>query len=271
MGSRMARRLLDAGNDLTVWNRSPEKAEPLEGAGASVASTPAKAAAATEIVVTMVSDPEALRDVMSGPGGALSGLRPGALLVEMSTVGQAAIRELAGRLPSGVAMLDAPVLGSLSEAEGGTLRIFVGGDDEDFTRAEPLFHALGEPLRVGPLGNGAAAKLVANSTLLGVLCLLGEALGLETGAIFEVLAATPLAQQAERRRPAFGGERAERRFALGLARKDGELVTAAARERDFDLRLGEGARRYFEDAAEAGWADLDYSAILAFLTGRPKP
>jgi 3-hydroxyisobutyrate dehydrogenase-like beta-hydroxyacid dehydrogenase len=276
MGSRMARRLLDDGNQLTVWNRSPEKAEPLQRAGAQVASSPAEAAREADLVVTMLSDPGALADVMSGDDGALAGVGPDALLLEMSTVGPQAICELAEKLPQGARMLDAPVLGSLSEVEAGSLRIFVGGQDDDFARAEPLLRTLGEPLRVGPLGSGAAAKLVANSTLLGVLCLLGEAvalgeaLGLDTDSVFQVLAGTPLAQQAERRRPALEGERAERRFALGLAEKDGELVTEAAREKGLELGLAEAAHAYFEKAAAAGWADLDYSAILAFVTDRPK-
>src|SRR3712207_7226082 len=97
----------------------------------------------------------------------------------------------------------APVLGSVSEAAGGSLRIFVGADEATFARVEPVLRVLGEPLRVGPPGSGAAAKLVANSTLFAVLCALGEAvavgdaLGLSRGAIFDVLAATPLAAQAE--------------------------------------------------------------------------
>lgn len=277
MGSRMARRLLDAGNDLTVWNRSPHKADPLLQAGARGAPSPAKAGTAADILVTMVSDPAALDDVMSGEDGVLSGIRPGALLLEMSTVGPRAIRDLAQRLPDGVTMLDAPVLGSLSEVEAGSLRIFVGGDDEDFARAEPVLRALGEPLHVGPLGSGAAAKLVANSTLLGVLCLLGEAvalgeaLGLETDVVFHVLAGTPLAQQAERRRAAIEGGQFERRFALALAEKDGALVTDAAREEALELRMAKSAHEYFEEAAGADWADVDYSAILAFITDRPKP
>jgi 3-hydroxyisobutyrate dehydrogenase-like beta-hydroxyacid dehydrogenase len=277
MGGRMARRLLDAGNDLTVWNRSREKAEPLMQAGARVAGSPAEAAATADVLVTMVSDPEALDEVMSEEGGVLSGIRTGALLVEMSTVGPAAIHDLAGRLPSGVRLLDAPVLGSLSEVEAGTLLIFVGGADEDFARAEPFLRTLGEPLRAGPLGSGAAVKLVANSTLLGVLCVLGEAvalgeaLGLEPGAIFQALAGTPLAQQAERRRPVFEGQQVERRFALGLADKDGELVADAARGSGLDIRLAKAAHEYFHEAGQAGWSDLDYSAILAFIAGRPKP
>jgi 3-hydroxyisobutyrate dehydrogenase/2-hydroxy-3-oxopropionate reductase len=277
MGSRMARRLLDAGNDLTVWNRSPHKADPILQAGARVASTPAEAAMAGDVLVTMVSDPGALDAVMSGEHGVLSGIRPGALLLEMSTVGPQAVLDLAHRLPDGVRMLDAPVLGSLSEVEAGSLRIFVGGEDEDLARAEPVLRVLGEPLHVGPLGSGAAAKLVANSTLLGVLCLLGEgvalgeALGLERDSVFEVLAGTPLAQQAERRRPALEGGKFERRFALGLAEKDGGLVTDAARTEALELGMAKAAQEYFEQATEAGWADLDYSAILAFITDRPKP
>jgi 3-hydroxyisobutyrate dehydrogenase len=277
MGERMARRLLDAGHELSVWNRTAAKAEELVAAGARLHRSAAEAARAADVAVTMVSDPAALEAVTAGPDGVLAGLEPGSLLLEMSTVGTAALRELEARMPGGTTLLDAPVLGSLSEAEEGTLRIFVGGDEDGFARAAPLLAALGEPVLVGPLGSGAAAKLVANSTLLGVLSLLGEALalgeglGLETEAVLDVLASTPLAAQAERRRRAVETGRYPRRFALGLAAKDGDLVVEGGELAGCDLLLASAARDWFRAAEREGWNELDYSAILAFITGRERP
>ena len=270
----MAKRVVDAGHELTVWNRTPSRAEPLAAAGARVAATPAHAARSSEFVITMVRDPAALRDVADS---ALTGLWNGALLIEMSTVGPDAVRELAQRLPDDAGMLDAPVLGSITEASDGSLRIFVGGDEALFRRAQPVLEVLGEPVHVGPLGSGAAAKLVANSTLFAVLCGLGEAialgesLGLSRDAVFDVLASTPLAAQAERRRPALEGATYPPRFTVSLARKDAELILAAATDAGLDLRLAAAARSWLADADEEGWGALDYSAVLARLLGQARP
>src|SRR5438093_10084861 len=151
MGSRIAQRLLEAGHELTVWNRTPSRAEPLSAAGAHVARTPGEAAAAAEIAITMLRDPAALFAVTEALDGILSGLRPGAVLVDMSTVGPRAIRELAPRIPSDVGFVDSPVLGSIGEAEEGRLKIFAGGEERLFDRVRPILAALGEPLYVGAL------------------------------------------------------------------------------------------------------------------------
>src|SRR4051794_40866045 len=207
MGSRMALRLLQAGNELTVWNRTAEKTRPLVQAGAAAARTPAEAASRSEILITMVSDPDALASVSRGEGGLYAGLGADALLVEMSTVGSAAVHEVAAGLPAGRRMLDAPVLGSITEVDEGSLRIFAGGERKDVEAARPTLSALGDVLHVGPLGSGAAAKLVANLTLVGTLSLLGEAVALGeaprlgTSVVFDTLSATPP-------RPHAGGRRA---------------------------------------------------------------
>ena len=274
MGSRMARRLVGAGVVVTVWNRTASRAEPLAAAGAGIAETPADAARASEVVITMVSDAGALSSVTGGADGVLAGLTPRSVLIEMSTVGPTAVRQLASRAPGGVAVLDAPVLGSLDQAAAGTLRIFVGGDEEAFARTRPLLELLGRPLHVGDLGTGAAAKLVANSTLFGVLGVLGEALALADGlglsrdAAFDVLAATPVAEQAERRRSAVETGEYPPRFRLSLARKDAGLVVAAAAEAGLDLRLAAAAAARLERADDKGWGELDYSALLAGILGQ---
>ncbi|MDQ4124947.1 MAG: NAD(P)-dependent oxidoreductase, partial [Actinomycetota bacterium] len=178
MGSRMARRLLAAGHELHVWNRTRSKAEALAAEGAVASGTPAEAASRSDVVITMVADPGALVAVTEGPDGIAAGVRDGATVVEMSTVGPPAIERLRDALPPEIDLVDAPVLGSLSEVEAGTLRVFVGGTAESYERIRPLLEALGSPLHAGDLGAGAAAKLVANSTLFGSLGVLGEALAL---------------------------------------------------------------------------------------------
>jgi 3-hydroxyisobutyrate dehydrogenase-like beta-hydroxyacid dehydrogenase len=262
MGSRIARRLLDAGHELTVWNRSREKAEALS---APVAASPAEAASEAEVVLTRVADPPALAAVTEGREGVAAGADEGTTVIEMSTVGPAAIERLRSVLRADV--LDAPVLGSLSEAESGTLWIFVGGDEAVFERQRELLEALGKPIYIGPSGSGAAAKLVANSTLITVIGALGEAvaladaLGLSREKAFEVLGTTALAAQAERRRAAMESHEYPPRFPLRLARKDANLIA----ELGLDLRLTEASRSWL---AEAGDGDQDYSAVLERITRR---
>jgi 3-hydroxyisobutyrate dehydrogenase len=252
MGSRIARRLLDAGNDVIVWNRTPARAEGFPRVAASAAA----AAAEADVTITMLANPEALREVTQD-------LEP-KTLIEMSTVGPDAVRELATRLPE---VIDAPVLGSRSEAESGTLHVFVGATPEQYAQWSPLLSPLGTTHHVGPLGAGASAKLVANSTLVGTIALLGEALrladhlGLSRDATFEVLGTTALATQADRRRAALEANDFPPRFALALARKDADLVSAAGP----DLRVAQAARSWLADADDAGWGDRDYSAVLAWL------
>ena len=273
MGSRMADRLLGAGYALTVWNRSPAKADPLVERGATRAESPADAARRGDVVLTMVADPAALIAVTEGPSGIAAGTRPGATVVEMSTVGPAAIERLAGTLPEAVQLLDAPVLGSLAEVEAGTLTIFAGGPADAFERCRPLFQVLGEPLHAGDLGAGAAAKLVANSTLFGSLGVLGEAialadaLGLPRGVTFDVLAVTPMGAQAGRRRPSLESGEYPKRFALSLARKDAQLVAEAGEGAGRDLRLARAALSWLADAEAAGWGDRDYSSVLERILG----
>jgi 3-hydroxyisobutyrate dehydrogenase len=268
MGSRIAGRLLEAGHDLVVWNRTAERAAPLVEAGAVQAATPAEAARHAEVAITMVADPAALRAVTEGPDG-VAAAEPSAV-IEMSTVGPEAVERLASVLPESTGLLDAPVLGSRAEAEAGSLGIFVGGPAELAERWTRLLSVLGSPLHVGPLGAGAAAKLVANTTLVGTIGILGEALalaehlGLSQETTFGVLATTPLAAQAERRRAVIEADDYPPRFALYLARKDAELVLEA----DPELRLTDAARSWLAEAEAAGWGDRDYSAVLAWILRR---
>jgi len=276
MGSRIARRLADAGHELVVWNRDPAKAEPLVAAGAVAAGSPADVARRVEAVITMVADPRALVDVTEGPEGVVAGLGEGTTLIQMSTVGPDSSSRLAALLPE-ESLLDSPVLGSLSEVESGTLNVFVGGESEPFARWLPLLSTLGTVLHLGPVGAGTAAKLVANTTLVGVIGILGEALALADGlglsreAAFELLGKTALAGQAERRRTAVESGEYPPRFALYLARKDADLILEAAAKSGIELRLTKGAQEWLADAERAGLGNADYSAVLARILESATP
>jgi 3-hydroxyisobutyrate dehydrogenase-like beta-hydroxyacid dehydrogenase len=274
MGGRIARRLLGEGHELVIWNRDPARAEPLVAAGAVAAASPTDVARRTEVVITMVADPQALAAVTEGPDGVVAGVGEGTTVIQSSTVSPDSVERLAALLPYD-ALLDAPVLGSLSEVEAGTLTVFVGGTDELVERWLPLLSTLGTVLHVGPVGAGTAAKLVANSTLVGVIGILGEALaladalGLSREAAFEVLGKTALAGQAERRRQAVESGDYPPRFALYLARKDADLILEAAEQSGVELRVVTGADSWLADAEADGLGEADYSAVLArILSGR---
>lgn len=271
MGSRIAGRLLDVARQVVVWNRTPRATVPLVRRGAIAAASPADAARRAGTVIVAVSDPAALTAVSEGDDGLMSGLHAGMQVIVMSTVGPAAMNHFAGMLPTGVHVLDAPVLGSLTEAKHGRLQIFVGGSRAAVTRAGPLLHELGTPVHVGGVGAGSAAKLVANLALLGVITVLGETIAL-AGELelphrvaLEVLGLTPLAEQAARRRAVLDGESFPTRYRLSLARKDTDLMVANTSSGGAAQRLLPAIRSWLVEAEDRGRGDHDYLAILTTI------
>lgn len=274
MGSRIARRLLAGGHELLVWNRSPERMGPLLKAGATAAVTPRDAARQSDALITMVADPTALEAVSEGPDGLAAGAHPGLTVIEMSTVGPAAVQRLASTLPAQIAVVDAPVIGSIAEAEAGTLTILAGGAAAAVDTALPVLSELGTVIRAGKLGAGAAAKLVANASFFASLAVLGEVLaladafGVERQVAAAVLASTPLAAQAERRMPAIENGVYPRRFALSLARKDADLIRGAGRAAGVATPSLDAAHDWLSAAEQAGRGNDDYTAILATIIDR---
>jgi 3-hydroxyisobutyrate dehydrogenase-like beta-hydroxyacid dehydrogenase len=228
MGTPMAGRLLAAGNEVVVWNRTASRTESLVAAGARSADTPAAAAAGADVVITMLADPAAVETVLFGPDGAVSTARPGSRLVEMSTIGPDAVRGIAARLPAGVGLVDAPVGGSVQHATAGKLRVFTGGEPADLEVVVPILSHLGTVLHCGGIGSGAALKLVANTALVAGLALFGEALTLADSLdvprdlALDVLGSGPLGGVLQRAQ-ASGGF-----FTVELAAKDLGLAVEAA-------------------------------------------
>jgi 3-hydroxyisobutyrate dehydrogenase/2-hydroxy-3-oxopropionate reductase len=264
MGAPMAGRLLDAGHDLAVWNRTPARADALVARGAAAAATPAEAVADAEIVVTMVADPQALREVVDGIAGSIE---PDAVFVEMSTVGPTAIRSVAERLRP-VRVLDAPVLGSVPQAEAGSLTILVGGDRDPLARCTDVLEAMGRIVHVGPAGAGATVKLANNAAGMSALVALGEVLsftdraGLDPEAVLDAIGMGPLASFVERWRPGVTGATGGRvDFRLVLARKDLALAADEAQELGVRLRMVREAIAACDEAIAAGLADEDNTAV----------
>jgi 3-hydroxyisobutyrate dehydrogenase-like beta-hydroxyacid dehydrogenase len=271
MGEPMAGRLLEAGHELTVWNRTASRAEPLTERGAAAAKTPAAAAAGAEVAVTMVTGPEALEDVLFGADGLADGLGAGATLIEMSTVGPEPILRAAERLPTGVTMLDAPVLGSVPAVLEGSLKVLAGGEAETFERWRPLLETFGSVTHVGPLGAGASMKLVANSALgaavvgLGEALALADALGVDRSVALDILSGGALGFAVGRTRASIESGDYPARFKLSLAAKDLRLVERAGADHGLELRLAAAARSWYEDAESAGRGDQDYPAVIPHI------
>lgn len=270
----MATNLAKAGFPLVVWNRTASKMEPLLRLGAKAGKGPAQAAAEAEVVITMVSQPKDVEQVVLGPDGALAGLRPGSVLIDMSTVSPITSRKLAGAVAAEQAeFLDAPVVGSRGPATEGTLVILVGGLPMTLERCRPILAAMGKTIiHAGGVGAGTSLKLATNLMLAHLAAgfaeglLLVERAGLDPQRYFEVLEASTFRSPWYRSK---GGTMAKRDFAAHFAlkhmRKDLRLMGELAEEAGALLPITRAIEALFAQAADAGKSDLDYSAILAQL------
>lgn len=271
----MARRLVDAGHRLTVWDLDPQRREALVELGASAVGTPAEAVAGAEWAITMVADPAALNAVVLGRDGVAAGMASGQTLIEMSTVGPAAVMALRSRLDAGIDLVDAPVRGSLPEAEAGSLVVMVGATVAQFARARELLSALGTPIRVGDLGAGAATKLAVNLSLGGVMTALGEALGLATAlgvdrtVALDVLSECPWGGLLRNRRPMIDSGQYPAQLKLGLAAKDFRLIRDAASASGTRIPVAGSALAWFEEACSRLGAELDFAAVVAAIGAAP--
>ena len=271
MGEPMAARLVPSSHEVTVWNRSPEKTTRLVERGATAVSTPADAAASADVVITMLSTPDALIDVIFGDGGLARALN-GQTLIDMSTVGAATIDEIRGKLPDGVTLVDAPVLGSIPAATDGTLLVFVGAHDDVYARVRPILEVFGEVRHVGGPGAGAAMKLVVNMTLGIAMTALGEALalarafGLDRSTVLDVLEHSPIANTVKGKRGRIESGHYPANFKLALGEKDTRLVEDAAQRLGVPLRVARAAHEWFVAGAPIA-PDLDYSAVIATMLG----
>ena len=271
MGSRMAANLCRAGFEVHAWNRTRARAEELAAAhGAVVADTPAQAAAATGLAITMVVDSPEVEAVLFGPDGAAEGLGDGGLAVDMSTIAPTASRAIADRLrESGITFLDAPVTGSKPKAEDGTLTIMVGGEAADFERAQPLFEAMGKlVLHVGPQGHGSMVKLInntvaaVNTAAVAEGIALGRSAGLDLDKLLEVIAAGSGASAMLdlKARPIIDRDY-EPLFKLGHMLKDVRHCLAEAEALGTDLRVAGAAEALYAEADRAGHYDDDFAAV----------
>jgi 3-hydroxyisobutyrate dehydrogenase len=274
MGAPMARQLIEAGFELSVYTRTREKAERFASEHAArAAATPAEAAKGADAFITMVPDAPQVEEVLFGDQGAAAALPEGAIVVDMSTTSPSSSRAIAERLAP-KAYVEAPVSGSKPRAEDGTLTIFAGGGPEEFERALPLFEAMGERIvHVGPLGHGQMAKLLTNTMGAVNAAMVAEAVrtakaaGLDPDAFMAVASASAGASAVlNLKAPLMFDERFEPAlFKLEHMLKDVRHTLEEARELGIELRTGALAETLYARADEQGHGEEDFAAVYTTL------
>jgi 3-hydroxyisobutyrate dehydrogenase-like beta-hydroxyacid dehydrogenase len=273
MGRPMAMNLLKAGHALTVWNRTPTRAEELVAAGAVLAKSPREVAEASEVLFTIVSDPPALESVLWGQDGALGVLKAGSIYVDSSTISPALVKKISGACQErSVRFLDAPVTGGDWGAREGNLVFMIGGDPATFKEIEPVLSVMGKRFfHLGPNGAGQTIKLAMNAILALEVGAVAEAIGLVTKAglrgeqLLEVLQSsmgrsglldlkTPLMLKGDFK-PS---------FPLRLMHKDLGLALDLANQLGVALPATAAVREVYSHVKGEAKEDLDYSAVVKF-------
>jgi 3-hydroxyisobutyrate dehydrogenase len=275
MGAAIAQRLLGVGHELTVWNRTAEKTRPLAAAGARVAATPAQLAAASQTVITILTDAPAIDATYQGKDGLLSADVGGKLFVEMSTVRPETERALAARIRAkGGTMIECPVGGTIGPAKDGKLFGFVGGEPADVARARPLLEQMCRRIEhVGPVGAGASMKLAINLPLLVFWQAFGEALalvrplGLDAARLVDIFGDTSGGPTALRNRAAAlaaaiqGKDTGPITVDIDAMRKDLRTMVEEASALGTEIPVTASALECYDQASGAGLGKADITGI----------
>jgi 3-hydroxyisobutyrate dehydrogenase len=268
MGSAMAQNLLQSGFSVVVYNRTRDRALPLQALGAEIADTPKAAAQNADAVFTMVTDDAASRAVWLGEQGILAGVNPQTILIESSTVSPNWIRELSDRA-EGLRLLDAPVAGSQPQAIGKELIFLVGGDRDTVAQALPLFQAMGKSvMHLGDLGSGILMKLISNLMIGVQVATLAEALnfaqnsGLDMVQVVQALSNGSAGSPVVRAKAAqITAQNFTPNFALHLLHKDLGYALEEAGKQNAPLPTTAIAREFYRMAMKQGLGDCDFTAI----------
>jgi 3-hydroxyisobutyrate dehydrogenase-like beta-hydroxyacid dehydrogenase len=275
MGSRFAGRLLEAGYDVHGTNREPARAAALVARGMKWHDTPRELAAAVEVVISMVTDDAALTAITRGPDGIIAGLAPGHVYLDMSSVSPHASVQTAELVrAAGAQMLDAPVSGSVPQAQAGTLAIMVGGDETTFQRVEALLRVLGANItRVGDNGAGVTLKLAINISLavqtlaFSEGLLLAERAGIDPQLAAQVMVNSPIGSPMLAARVPLLLDLPEAAwFPMRLMRKDIRLALQEARRRGLALPSAAAADGVLAVATDLGYAERDIAGIREVLS-----
>jgi 2-hydroxy-3-oxopropionate reductase len=274
MGKPMARNLMAAGHDLTVYSRTRADVDELAAEGATAAASPRDVAEACETTIAMLPDSPQVEQVLDGPDGVLAGAAPGSLVVDMSTISPVVTRRLAALAGERrVGYVDAPVSGGDVGARDGTLSIMAGGSEEDFERARPLFEALGKTVvHVGPVGAGQVVKacnqVVVALTIeaVGEALVLGSKAGVDPATIIEVLSGGLAANRVmEVRGRNFLEHDFDPGFRIDLHHKDLGIALSTAREYGVALPATAAVNEMLQALRSRGLGDRDHSALLTLI------
>lgn len=266
MGSRIAKRLSDTGHKVIGWNRTSDERWPEFPVATSIPKTVESA----DLIILSVTDAIAVEEIIAQFPTRESD--QSIVVMDMSTIGPESARTIAASIEKPYQYVDSPVLGTTTEADKGALKILLGGNSLDAALVRSILgEHLGEIHHVGEVGSGAAAKLVANFSLLAAVVAFGEAyalgiaLGLPSSTLQDVISASPLGSQVNRRLPALLDRRFEKRFSLELALKDANVIAEQPQLLGTELHITKGIREWLTYAADSGKGQLDYTAVLATI------
>jgi len=271
MGSRIVRRLLAAGHQVSGYNRTRAKAGSLIEAGMQWKDSPREVAQAADITLSMVMDSAALSSVTDGPDGILAGLSTGKIFVDMSTVSPRLIRDLAGRVTAtGADMLEAPVSGSIPAAESGTLIIYVGGSTGTLEKVRPIFESLSQKIiHIGESGQAISMKIAINLNLPIQLValfegvLLAERSGIPRAAALDALLNSVAASTAMKYRGPFMLKMPEEVwFSASMMKKDINLALELGEETGVSLQTAKLVDELLNQAIEMGWGEEDFAVLF---------
>lgn len=274
MGRGMAANLLKHGHAVTVWNRTPERASALVAQGATRASTPAEAVQNAEVILYCLSDDTAVRDLLTGEDALLNAVKPGQVVIDMTTLHPETSRwEAAAYASRGVEFLDAPVFGSKNEAANAGLWIVVGGERALYERMLPILSLLSETTHyMGGTGMGASMKLVGNLLVAFQLEAIGEAMVLATKAGLDIRDVLDVVHVTDFKSPIFdgvGGSVLERNFetffALKLLLKDANLISKFAQDLNAPTPALAVIREMIKGGVNRGWGEENASAFIKNL------
>jgi 3-hydroxyisobutyrate dehydrogenase len=268
MGAAMARNLLAEGMEVSAWNRSREKAEPLAEDGAEVADSPADAARDADFLLTMLANADVVEEAIAGD--VLPALAEGGVWLQMSTVGEDGSKRLAETANEhGVDFVDAPVLGTRQPAEQGQLVVLASGSEEVRERSQQIFDAVGsKTVWLGEAGAGSRLKLVVNNWIVGLLGVLAEtvafanSIGVDPARFLETIEGGPLGlPYAQLKGNMMIAEDFPTSFSARLARKDTGLVLDTAETHDLEMPIARAVAARFDEAIQAGHGEQDMAAI----------
>jgi 3-hydroxyisobutyrate dehydrogenase-like beta-hydroxyacid dehydrogenase len=271
MGLPMATRLARAGHRLHIYNRTPQKRDRLSGAEVFPCETPSEVASQSEIIFSMLSTPEVLREVAGGPDGILTGIRAGSIHLDCSTVSPDVTRELEVTYRrKNATFLHMPVLGSVPQAEEGSLLLFVGGDDTAFKAVEPLLHTIGKRIwHYSKIEQATMMKLICNSFIAGMIGVLTQAIvfartcGLPPSEMLEIIGQSQMnAPMYQTKGTSMIAGNFTPRFYTEHLAKDARLFVEAGRSMGTPMPVGEVMHDLFTRAMAKGLAKEDYSSIL---------